>query len=350
MELADKIKELSARFYDKQTQIKTEEATKHSLIMPMIAALGYDVFNPSEVVPEFIADTGIKKNEKVDYVIKKNGNITIIIECKWCGADLNKEHKSQLYRYFAVTEAKFAILTNGLIYEFYSDIDKTNTMDSKPFFIFNVLDFQAYDIDELTKFTKETFSLKTILTTANTLKYTSTIKSILEKELSNPSESFVRFFASQVTDSRLTKSIIDQFTMIVKQARGQFINTKINERLKYALTNDTPKTVDELVTELSTNDKGIITTDAEIEAYHIVKAILRQTIDSKRIIMRDTKSYCGILLDNNNRKPVCRLRFNYSQKYLGIFVEKKETRHPIDSIDDIFNYSEQIISTVTEYE
>ena len=188
-----------------------------------MSALGYDVFNPTEVIPEFTADIGAKKGEKVDYAIKKEGEIIILIECKWSGADLHQDHASQLYRYFSETEARFAILTNGIDYEFYSDIDESNKMDSKPFFTFNILNFQDHQIVELKKFTKSTFSLDDILTTASTLKYTGAIKKILEEELSNPSEPFVRFFASQIFDGRLTKPIIEQFTGIVKEARKQFI-------------------------------------------------------------------------------------------------------------------------------
>ena len=240
MDLIDKIKELAARIPQQLEHIETEEATKNAFIMPFISTLGYDIFNPMEVIPEFTADIGTKKGEKVDYAIKKDDDIIILIECKWCGGDLHNDHTSQLYRYFSATEARFAILTNGIIYEFYSDIDEPNKMDSKPFFTFNMLSFQDHQVSELKKFTKSAFSLEDILTTASTLKYTSAIKKILEKELTAPSEPFVRFFASQIFDGRLTKAVIEQFTGIVKEARKQFINERINERIKSALSaNDT---------------------------------------------------------------------------------------------------------------
>jgi len=353
MDLIDKIKDLASRIPKQIDHIQTEEATKNAFIMPFISALGYDVFNPTEVIPEFTADIGTKKGEKVDYAIKKDNDIIILIECKWSGADLHQDHTSQLYRYFTATEARFAILTNGITYEFYSDIDESNKMDSKPFFTFNVLGFQDHQVNELKKFTKSAFSLDDILTTASTLKYTGAIKKILEEELANPSEPFVRFFASQIFDGRLTKPVIEQFTRIVQEARKQFVNEKINERLKSALSaNESPKdevSPEEIDEPLEDND-GIITTEEEIEGYNIVKAILRETIDVKRVTMRDTKSYCGILLDNNNRKPICRLRFNYSQKYIGIISQKKEERFEIDSVDGIFKFAEQIKSTAAEYE
>ena len=353
MDLIDRIKDLASRIPNQIEHIQTEEATKNAFIMPFISALGYDVFNPTEVIPEFTSDIGTKKGEKVDYAIKKDDDIIILIECKWSGADLHQDQASQLYRYFSTTEARFAILTNGITYEFYSDIDEPNKMDSRPFFTFNILGFQDHQINELKKFTKSAFSLDDILTTASTLKYTGAIKKILEEELSNPSEPFVRFFASKIFDGRLTKPVIEQFTRIVKEARKQFINEKINERLKSALSaNDSSKeeVSPEEIDESSEDSNGIITTEEEIESYNIIKAILRETTDVKRVAMRDTKSYCGILLDDNNRKPICRFHFNYSQKYLGILSQKKEERVSIECVDDIFKYAEQIKATVAEYE
>ena len=183
MDLIDKINGIASRMPKQIDHIKTEEATKNAFIMPFISALDYEVFNPLEVIPEFTADIGTKKGEKVDYAIKKDNKVIILIECKWSGTDLQKEHASQLYRYFSATEARFAVLTNGILYQFYSDIDEPNKMDSKPFFEFNILEFEEHHINELKKFTKQAFSLEDILTTASTLKYASSIKKILEKEL-----------------------------------------------------------------------------------------------------------------------------------------------------------------------
>ena len=319
----------------------------------LIGALGYDVFNPLEVVPEFTADIGSKKGEKVDYVIKKDGKIVILIECKWSGSDLHINHASQLYRYFSVTEARFAILTNGVTYQFYSDIDEPNKMDSKPFFEFNMLNFEDHQINELKKFTKAAFSLDDILNTASTLKYTGAIKKILEEELHKPSEAFVRFFASQTYDGRLTQPVIEQFTKIVKEARNQFINERLNERLKSALAaNNSGESLDEEQIQAGQEIKQseIETTQEELDGYNVVKAIMREVVDVKRIHMRDAKSYCAILLDDNNRKPICRLHFNYSQKYLGVFSNKNEERIEIDGVDDIFKHADRLKSVMKEYD
>src|ERR1044071_7269994 len=103
--------------------LETEEATKNALVMPLIHMLGYDIFDPTEVIPEFTADVGIKKGEKVDYAVKKDGRLVMLFECKHCGAELNLKHASQLFRYFAVTEARIGVLTNGIIYQFYTDLE-----------------------------------------------------------------------------------------------------------------------------------------------------------------------------------------------------------------------------------
>lgn len=356
MDLIDRMKDIASRIPKQMEYTQTEEATKNAFIMPFISALGYDVFNPLEVIPEFTSDVGIKKGEKVDYAITKDEKIIILVECKWSGADLDKVHASQLYRYFSVTSARFAILTNGIEYQFYSDIDEPNKMDSKPFFVFNMLHIEDHQINELKKFTKSAFSLEDILTTASTLKYAGSIKKILEEELKAPSEEFVRFFASRVYDGRLTQVVVEQFTKIVKDARSQFINERINERLKTALSADQSETTFAEVAEAEENGEdtslrdGIETTQEELDGFNVVKAILREVVDVSRVTMRDTKSYCGILLDDNNRKPICRLRFNHSQKYLGLLTNKTEEKIAIDNVDDIFKHSDRLKAVIGEYE
>ena len=134
MDLAAKLAELHKRTLEHREVLLTEEAAKTALVMPFIQALGYDIFNPGEVIPEFTADVGIKKGEKVDYAICKDGKVTILVECKPASVELSINHASQLFRYFSVTEARLAILTNGVVYKFFSDIERPNKMDDKPFF------------------------------------------------------------------------------------------------------------------------------------------------------------------------------------------------------------------------
>lgn len=245
MDFVDKIRELSGRIQRQLPHIQTEEATKNALIMPFISALGYNVFDPTEVTPELHADVGLKKGEKVDYAILRDGVPIILFECKWHRADLNKEHASQLYRYFSVSEARFGVLTNGISYRFYTDLEAPNKMDAKNFFEFNMSDIREQDIEELKKFTKSAYDLNNSLTTASDLKYSREIQRIMAEQLQQPSEEFVKFFTGQVYSGRVTPAIQEQFTQITRRALKQFINDQINERLKSALGGDTHLTTAE---------------------------------------------------------------------------------------------------------
>ena len=351
MDFVDRISEISKRISKQKDNIHNEEATKTALVMPLIQALGYDVFNPTEVVPEFVADIGTKKGEKVDYAIKKDDKMVMLIECKWCGCDLDQEHASQLYRYFAVTDARFGILTNGVHYKFYSDIEEANKMDLKPFFEFDLLDMNDQNIEELKKFAKPSFDLDKIITTASELKYINSIKRMFSEEISNPTNEFIKFFGSRIYSGKMTKRVCEQFGKVVKKALLQFISEKVSDRLKMALEDEKEETA-ELESEIANDlakDDGIVTTEEEIEGYNIVKAIVREIVDVKRVFMRDTKSYCGILLDNNNRKPICRLRFNLPQKHIVMFKQKNRERVPIDNLNDIFKYADRLKATVLDY-
>ncbi|MCB8982056.1 MAG: type I restriction enzyme HsdR N-terminal domain-containing protein [Ardenticatenaceae bacterium] len=361
MDFIDRIQQLANRIPQQMEHCQTEEATKNALVMPFINALGYDVFNLGEVIPEFTADIGIKKGEKVDYAIMMDGKPIMLFECKWAGSDLNKVHASQLFRYFnAVQTVRFGILTNGIIYRFHTDLDFSNRMDEKPFFEFNMMAFQDRDIVELKKFTKSAFNLDEIITTASELKYTAAIKKILSAEFESPSDEYVTFLTRQVYSGKIMQSVRDQFSEIIRKAMRSFMNDKINQRLKQAIDEDvvlpqtsTPVTESEEEVEADSElerKAEIHTTEDEIEGFFAIKSILRDTINVKRVHMRDTKSYCGILLDDNNRKPIVRLRFNRDQKYLALINEdKSENRVPIETVDDIYSYATQIIETVNHY-
>lgn len=332
------------------------------MIMPMIQILGYNVFDPLEVTPELVADVGTKKGEKVDYAILKDGKPIILFECKKAGGDLNINHAGQLFRYFHVTEARFGVLTNGLVYRFFTDLEQPNKMDEKPFFEFNILDFKDRDVEELKKFAKSVFDLERILTTANELKYTRAIHAKLNEWIASPSEDFVRLVSSELLGSkRFTPANRDQFTLLTRRAFEQLISEKINERLKGAMAPEsttvqeaTPQrepSIGQVETEAKATEQQVITTAEELEGFHIVRAIVRSIVATKRVVMRDAQSYCAILLDDNNRKPICRLRFNNGDKLrLGLFNEKKEEEIVnIESPDDIYNYSTQIQSVLNSY-
>lgn len=356
MDFADRIRDLAQRVEKQKPNIQTEEACKNAFVMPFLNALGYDVFNPEVVVPEFTADVGVKKNEKVDYAIKLDGQIIMLVECKGCGSDLSEQHMSQLYRYFSVTESRFAVLTNGIQYWFYSDLDQSNRMDSKPFFVFDVTDYRAQQLDELRKFVRSNFDVASILETASYLKYSSAIRRELMKEFEEPSEEIMRLFVSRVYEGRFTQNVRTEFEPIVQQAFKDTIRELVNQRLSSALDETERFRDDGAVEGVSAGDEaeddnGVVTTEDEIEGFHIVKAIVREVVDAERIVMRDAKSYCAVLLDDNNRRPLARLHFNRTKKYIGLFDgEKKDEKVPLESLNDIYSYADRLKATAQAYE
>lgn len=354
MDFKDQIKILGDRVLKLNDQIQTEEATKNAFIMPFLQALGYDVFNPMEVVPEFISDIGIKKGEKIDYAIFKDKAPILLVECKHWAQNLNL-HDGQLLRYFHVSKAKFGLLTNGIIYRFYSDLVEANKMDEKPFLEFNITEMKDNQVEELKKFHKSYFDVDSIANTASELKYSNELKQLLNQELLNPSPDFVKLFAKQVYPSMITAKVLEQFTNLIKKSAQQYISDLITERLKTALNQEkeVSNQIETVINPVSEPDQDskIETTQEELESFMIVKTILRQRIDIKRIAHRDAQSYFAILLDDNNRKTICRLYLNGVKKYIAVLDEnKKEIKTEILTLDDIFNFSDKLFQVVELYD
>ena len=363
MDFKDAILQLADRISKLKDNIATEEATKNAFIMPMISALGYDVFNPLEVVPELDCDLVKKKGEKIDYAIIKDGVPILLIECKHIDQDLTL-HDTQLQKYFVASNARFGVLTNGIEYRFYTDLDKQNIMDERPFLVVNMLEISEAEIEQLKKFHKSYYDVEEILSTAQELKYMTDVKGILNKEFANPSKEFVKYIIRPIYTGQIKENVLDLFTPIVKKSIASIIKERIAEKLNLAIkTNDEPAPApqepekpkeEELPEGVVALDKetGVTTTQEEIDAFLIVKAILRQVVDIHRVYYRDTLSYFGILLDDNNRKPICRMYFNAkSAKYIATIDEnKKETKHEIKSLDDIYEYADAIKAAVGFYE
>lgn len=358
MDFIDHLKNLGQKIERSRVNVATEEATKSAFVMPFIHALGYDVFDPLEVIPEFTADHGIKRGEKVDYAIQKNGSIVMLIECKCCTSNLDVKHASQLYRYFGVTDAKIGILTNGISYQVFTDLERPNTMDEQPFLTFDLLDLNEALVPEIKRLTKTHFDIQETMSAAVTLKYTQGIRRIIEKEFSDPSDDFVKHLAKEVyPGKRMGAQQIEEFAPIVKRAIQQYITDKVNARIVAALSDnqeaskEKEEAAEQAEPEEATEKRDVDTTEEERQGYAIVKAILRKVVDPERIAMRDTKSYCGVLLDDNNRKPICRLHFNRDQKYIGLFdQEKQEERITLQSVDDIYDYESRLIETLAFYD
>lgn len=358
MSLQEQIQNLASRCENRRNALETEEATKNALIMPFIQALGYDIFDPTEVVPEYTADHGVKRGEKVDYAILNEQAPIILFECKSINADIDKVDIGQLYRYFSVTQARVAVLTNGRRYKLFSDLEERNKMDAYPFLDIDIKDGKDRDVNELNKISKQNFDTDSVLERANQLKYMTAFKRVIESEMHNPSDDFVRTVAKRVYDGRLTSNIREEFRDIIRKAFRAYVNDQVNDRLESAMEsayneNEESENLKNQDNEDSYNqDSGIVTTEEELEGFRIIKAILRNDVDVSRVVDRDVKSYFGVLLDDNNRKPICRLHFNTYNKYIGIFdmPDRSEDKIPIEKLDDIYRYADRIRAVLAHYE
>lgn len=346
MSLEEKLRLLSERVRSHSSSMATEEAVKTAIVLPFLRALGYDVFNPAEVVPEFTADAVGKKGEKVDYAIKIDDEIRILIECKPITTNLDKVHLAQLFRYFTVTTAKFAVLTNGRTFHFHTDLEEPNKLDTRPFLTFDLSEMQSHLFTELKKFEKSGFDVDGILATAERLKYTSALKGAISKQIEEPSEEFVRMISTGLYEGRFTAQVKEQFTGLVRSAFREVIRDSVKSRISSALA-DTEQVVEEVESGVDTDE--IVTTEEEMEGYMIVKAIVRDTIKPQRVFMRDAKSYCAVLIDNNNRKPLTRLHFNRAIKYISLFDGDKEDRVQIESLDHIYDYTDRLRATAAKH-
>ena len=360
MDFKDSIKQLAEKVAQLKAGILTEEATKNAFIMPFINALGYDVFNPLEVIPEMDCDLVKKKGEKIDYAIMKDGAPIILIECKHWQQDLSL-HDTQLKKYFVASKAKFGVLTNGIRYLFYTDLEDQNIMDEKPFLELDITDVKDYQLEELKKFHKSYFDIDNILNSASELKYSNELKKIFAEEIVNPTPEIVKYFTKKVYVGIITSKIQEQFSELAKRAISSYINELISKRLKTALNSEeqreaTETAVANTATEqdgvVAISEDGIVTTQEELDGFNIVKAVVRKSVDVSRVVYRDALSYFAILLDDNNRKPICRLSFNSkTKKYISTFdKDKKETKHEIKDLNDIFNFENELCEVIKGYD
>lgn len=351
--MKDAIRSITERIEKNQQFIQTEEGTKTAFIMPFLQLLGYDVFNPVEVVPEFTADVGIKEGEKVDYAIVLNGQPEILIECKMCGQELNAANESQLLRYFNASKAKFGVLTNGIAYKFYTDLVEPNKMDLNAFLTINLLEPDKINFTELEKFKKENFDAENIRKTAEILKYTSAIRRILQQELSSPSEEFVRLIFKQMDTGKIFNATQkDRLTPLLKAAIDSLIAEKVKANLDAALksTEEVAQTTEEIVMPAMGADTVICTTQSETDAFNMIRAIAAEKVSPEKVSIRDAKSYCAILFDDNNRKPICRLFFNNeANKSIVFFDGPQEEKVILHSLEEIFTYKSRILATIQKY-
>ena len=357
MSIEQSVAQLSQKVKELKAIIETEEATKTAFIIPFISnVLGYDVTDPREVIPEYTADVGTKRGEKVDFAIKSGNDFRFLIECKKVGSPLDLNHANQLVRYFNVTDTEFAILTNGEVYQFYTQLDQANRMDEKPFLTLDLSNIDTRTFPHLEKVTKTNFDSSAVMAMAEELKYVSELRKVVAQEFKEPSSDLVRLFAAQVTSQRMTAQNLVKFSNLTHIAMSQYVRDEVNRRLRSAQDLEDPAGVIDVAeapiqpteTIEPIEDNGIVTTDDELEAYAIIRAICCAEVPPKDIALRDAKSYCAILYKDNNRLPIARLQFDRQLPRIIIFTpDKKEEAFDLDGgIVDIYKYTEQLLARI----
>ena len=366
MDFIDQLQQFVKKISGFKDSITTEEATKTSVILPFFHLLGYDIFDPTEFVPEFVADVGIKRGEKVDYAILQDGKPIIIIEAKAMGRNLEK-HDSQLFRYFSTTSAKFAILTNGIRYRFYTDLEEANLMDSLPFLDIDLLHLRDAQIEELKKFKKENFSVARIFDAASVLKYAGKFKATLSEQFENPSDEFVRFFLQDVYDGRMTHSVVEKFRPILKASMQEFISETMNDKIKSALSTanaapvapaapaskapaPVPAAAPAEEEPAPVVESAPAPTEEEMNAYYELQNLLKDDVSLDSITYKKTDSYFAILYQNNTRKWLCRLVLSDNQKLVYLpDADKNPIRRQVANIYELASYRRYITSVIARY-
>lgn len=275
----------------------TEEATKNAFIMPFLSVLGYDVFNPHEVILEFTADVGTKKGEKVDYAILKDREPIMLVEAKKMSVKLQKAQHNQLYRYFSTTHSRIAILTNGVEYKIYSDLNAPNVMDDEPFLSFNIIvdDIELY-IHSLENLVKENFNIKTITENAIYLKYAKVVEKTFSEDLKSPSDELVKYFLSRPeikSTSKITQKMIDKHRDITKETL---------QRLMGAIIQITTTT--SVVTEQTT----VIPLNPFEEKYPVLFNILKDNLGNINIEFSEKNNAFVFMIFNQNNLKLARIR------------------------------------------
>lgn len=334
------------------SKCQTEEAAKHALVLPFLQfVLGWDIFNPLEVVPEFTADIGIKKGEKVDYAVIKNGQIAFIIECKMPGSKLERDHTSQIYRYFStLVPCRIAILTDGVRYLFYTDSNNPNILDETPFFTVDFTKPELIMIDELKQFTREIFDIENITNTAAQLKYAENVKSYLVRQLDSPSDEFVKFLINASDgNAKFNAKNAEIMRSIVKKAFANVVENRAHQTLKTAQIADAQNSNNPDIQQIAAG-KEIVTTVEEWEGFYTVRTLLYEFVQPERVQFKDTISYFNVLLDGNARQQICRFYFNSPRKYLGLFSESGEIKKEISGVADLYLHKKDFAAAIQMYE
>lgn len=258
-------KDLNAHKYD---VVGNEQATKEHLIGPFFSELGWKR-DPKTWRAEYDADfNGKRKGEKVDYAVLQNNEPIMLIECK---AYSPKEKSlaardGQLARYFAATSAKISVITNGVVYRFFTDLEKDNIQDLEPFFIFDCAAPTKTDIDALERFTAARFDAKLIREWASDHQFTSRLKRFLSSMVTRPNDTpgLAHYLLEHTYAGPRSQRIVQRVNEQIPDIMNEVLGEVIRDRFASASQGST--------SELS--DNGVVTTDEEKAAYASIQGIL----------------------------------------------------------------------------
>ncbi len=357
MGFSDELRALSEQVKRRMPNVKSEEATKQALILPFFQVLGYDIYDPSEVQPEYVADFAKKKSngtfEKVDYAVLRGGVPVMLVECKVAGSE-PQDADGQLARYFnATTTVKVGVVTNGTRFRFFTDLQAPNVMDPAPFLEFDMLSFSDRDAENIRAFTKAMFNAAAVQSYAEDIIYTQRIMALVDRTLRDPSESFVRYLLSEIdlVPGRVTAKVIERFQPIVRRSIQSTIVEMMTRGFQQEIASDGAtvagtaggassaaaptvtsggasegaKVVPAAViaagvtgaTDSSPGESGrqVVTTGEELELFEAVKSICAESWVKSPVAYKDTVSYFGINLGKVQRWFV-RAFFNGPNKSL----------------------------------
>jgi hypothetical protein len=307
MSFTEDMAKLSEQIRRRYEQVVGEEATKMALIIPFFSALGYDVYDPREVIPDYTADFALKKagqSEKVDYAIAINDDIVILVEAKACRQKFDVT-EGQLKRYFSgLKKTNIAVVTNGIEYRFFTDLLEANVMDKEPFFIFNILEHNQEDVEHLKLFIRDNFDATAIYRQAEEMVYVQGITQLLSNLFVNPSDKFVRFLLAELSTvspsykfSRITSKVIEKFKRITKKS----IQGSLTELMNSSITPVVEEVIDTSnifqTLDLEQEIQQDQTREEAIAVFEKIKAITQTSENYKlEVQYKDTNSYLGIHL------------------------------------------------------
>ena len=325
-----------------------EETTKTALILPFFTLLGYDTTDPAEVMAESVSAPGGNKDQRVDYCLYSGGKAIIIVEAKPYKANLEK-YSTQLANYYTCSDAKIAIITDGVKYRFYTDSVKQNIMDMVPFFDIDLTCLTQQQIDQLAGFQKEGFDAESITSF-------SAFYDFFAEQLKHPSDDLVRLFLTgcHVNTPKQTATLCDKYRPLVQKAMEACLNRIMKKSNAIAIKqfqDDGNSTA--VPTAPPKQASSIVTTQEELDAFAIAQEMLSEIVPASDIGYKDRQRYMGVFYQNNISKWICRFEFKNKTKVLILPRQTdpalEDRSRKLNAIEEIRQYRDDLIAVLQSY-